>query len=152
MNTIRLRGKDGTALGKPVGTRGFITYELSELLDSVPVPTDWGPWRLDVEHLALYMDGNDYWVDLADCLTSARVLDKVIQISGKAWADDALIAGLIRALDDVLDPQANLCPFGASKRLGKRRVGERASDAEATRAEGFRVYPELQDTTAAATS
>ena len=30
-------------------------------------------------------------------------------VGGKPWADDACLAGLVRAIDDLLQPQAYLC-------------------------------------------
>jgi hypothetical protein len=58
---------------------------------------------------------NHYEIDLADCTTSAKVLDWIIQIEGKAWADPMCLAGLIRAFNDILDPQTNLCSGGHGK-------------------------------------
>jgi hypothetical protein len=50
------------------------------------------------------------------------VLDWIIQVAEKTWADDATVAGLVRALDDVLHPQAHLCSMGASKTLDRRKI------------------------------
>src|SRR2546430_3946028 len=38
-------------------------------------------------------------------------------VGGKPWADDAYLAGLVRAIDDLLQPQAYLCSMGADRRL-----------------------------------
>lgn len=141
---IRLRDADGKPLGKPFGSGWF--YNGGDILNSVPPPRDWGPWRLDTRTWVLYpVRPYRYEVDLEECLTSAAVLDRVMQIAGKAWADDELIAGLIRALDDVLSPQANLCPFGASRRIARAKARELARDAQEVRYEVLRVYPELAD-------
>jgi hypothetical protein len=86
---------------------------------------EWGPWNLDQESFVLWTaaGGYRYEVDLEECTTSARVLDRIIQLAGKEWARgdpaarNALIAGLVTALDDVLRPQATLCSFGQSRRL-----------------------------------
>lgn len=83
--------------------------------------TDWGPWMLYPPTLILVLEGH-YYVDLERCLTSAEVLDWLCQIAGKAWADDETLAGLVRAVDDVLDPQRCLCSFGTSKRITRRDV------------------------------
>lgn len=147
---IRLRDKDGNALGEsfPGGCYNggeLVAYNSDELAASVPVPSDWGPWRLDLESLVLYsVRPCHYEVDLERCLTSAEVLDRMAQVAQKSWADNALIAGLIRALCDVLHPQVNLCSFGADMRLDKARVRQQAQDAADVRDEGLRVYPELQ--------
>jgi hypothetical protein len=115
---------------------------LSELADQPRRRHEWGPWRLDPTTRVLYpVWPYRYEVDLDTCTTSAEVLDWILQIAGKAWAspehggldpthnpdgwtEDQIIAGLVRALDDVLHPQAHLCSSGQSKRLGKRRIAE----------------------------
>jgi hypothetical protein len=56
-----------------------------------------------------------YYVDLDDCDTAAEVLDWIAQISHKPWATDRVLADLVRALDDLLNFQAKLCPSGASR-------------------------------------
>lgn len=141
--TVRLRDKNGNPLGRPL--ESGIMYNGGELLDSVSPPSEWGPWRLDTGSYVLYaLRPYRYEVDLEKCLTSAGVLDCIMQIAGKAWADDELLAGLIRALDDVLNPQSNLCPGGTSKRITRARTRELARDAQDERDEGFRVYPELR--------
>src|SRR6266487_1772983 len=94
--------------------------ELTEFLAEPDEPSDWGPWRLKTSTRELSVrvgKQHSYEVDLDDCTTSAQVLDWMMQVAGKSWADDATIAGLVRALDDVLRPQANLCSGGRSKEL-----------------------------------
>jgi hypothetical protein len=90
--------------------------------------SDWGPWHLDHNTRVLYVEesnGYRYEVDLDDCLSSAQVLDWICQIAGKTWADDTTLAGLVRAIDDVLTPQAHLCSSGQDKRITERQVAER---------------------------
>lgn len=91
--------------------------ELFALTDAA----DWGPWRLYPSTLVLVhidADGYEgYEVDLEDCLTPGEVCDWIFQIAGKGWADDRTVAGLVRVLDEVLEPQANLCSFGGSKAM-----------------------------------
>ena len=65
----------------------------------------WGRWRLNPDVLTLDLDDNRYEVDLEQCLTSAQVLDWTCQVAGKTWADDQTLAGLVRAIDDILHPQ-----------------------------------------------
>ena len=89
---------------------------------------DWGPWVLDAGTLPVSLDHDFYEVDLERCLTSAQVLDVVAQVAGKVWADDATLAGLVRALVDVLHPQAHLCSSGQSKQLTVAQVRTRACD------------------------
>ena len=78
-----------------------------------------GGWRFiaDARVLELH-DAEGRWfyeVDLERCRTSAEVLDWIIQVSQKTWATDARLAGLVRALDEILNPQATLCSFGKER-------------------------------------
>jgi hypothetical protein len=68
----------------------------------------WGPWQLN--RSVLVLEAHGYEVDLERCLTSGAVLDWIVQVAGKTWADNATLAGLVRALTEVLNPQKNLCP------------------------------------------
>lgn len=110
-------------------------------LRRAPRPS-WGPWKLDPETFELYTDpasvGYSYAVDLETCTTSAEVLDWIFQINTKQWAPDdhgnaIIVAGLIRALRDLLDPQAHLCSSGLSKRLTKANIRRRTAQYAATR-------------------
>ena len=74
----------------------------------------WAPWQLDAKDRSL-CEPDGYYVDLEDCTTSAHLLDWIFQVARKSWADDRAIAGLVRALDDVLHPQAHLCSSGVSR-------------------------------------
>jgi len=64
------------------------------------------------------------------------VLDWIFQIWGHDF-DGQLIPGLLRAIRDILDPQANLCSWGENKRLTKaaiRRMVTRVADCPGNRA------------------
>lgn len=50
------------------------------------------------------------------------MLDIIMQIVGKTWADDAALAGLVHALDDILAPQENICSWGKDTPISKRTV------------------------------
>lgn len=80
---------------------------------------NWGPWQLDATACVLYARQpyryTRYEIDLETCTTSAETLDRICQIADETWADDATLAGLIRALSDVLHPQGGLCPSCANK-------------------------------------
>ncbi len=89
----------------------------------------WGPWRLDRTQRTLWTraGGYRYDVDLDSCTNSAQVLDWICQIAAKTWGrtearHNAITAGLVNALADVLHPQANLCSFGFGRRLGAARI------------------------------
>jgi hypothetical protein len=82
---------------------------------------NWGGWQLDKKALELsypaYPGGGTYPVDLERFTSSAEVLNTIIQVAGKRWATDTCLAGLVHALDDLLQPQAMLCSGGGDKRF-----------------------------------
>jgi hypothetical protein len=83
----------------------------------------WDIWRLDPRNYTLVAGSwQRYYVDLERCLTSAQMLDWIIQVAGKTWATADVLAGLVHALDEVLRPQARLCSLGSSKTLTARQV------------------------------
>lgn len=74
------------------------------------------PWRYDEKNFLLVLDKPSYGIRLAECRTSAEVLDWIAQVGGKVgWGDD-VVAGLVRALDMLFHLQASLC--GQGKELG----------------------------------
>lgn len=111
--------------GEPV-TRRIKLTPASEI-EFEPYRNQWGPWKLDPEEYALYVEPGDYLgqkydIDLESCVSSAEVCDWIVQVSRKTWADAETVAGLVCALDDLLYPQANLCPWGQSRRLSKAKI------------------------------
>lgn len=101
---------------------------LAELLAEPPRRGDWGPWLLDEASHVLHLPSDLYWVDLTTCLTSAAALDWIFQLAGKAWVDDRTLAGLVRALDDLLHPQATLCSHGIGKAMTPAEVRARVAE------------------------
>jgi hypothetical protein len=81
-------------------------------------PADWGPWQLDGDdlvHLTSPLDRQDgYAIDLTTCTTAGEVLDWILQVGKKPWADGPVMVGLTRALNDLIDPQRHLCTGGAN--------------------------------------
>ncbi len=76
-------------------------------------PATWGPWKLTNRKLVYGSTRNPrYVVHLAGDWTSARVLDVVTQVARKRFATDRVLAGLVRALVQILDAQSRLCPSG----------------------------------------
>ena len=137
-SAITLRRADG----KPVG-RGF-----AEMAMAVPVPSDWGPWRLEADGSPQLIHGSgqgDYYVSLGSCTSSAEVLDRIIQVAEKTWADNATTGALITALDDILRPQSTLCSAGQPKTTTTAEINERAQAAQATRVLGFQLYPQAAE-------
>jgi hypothetical protein len=84
----------------------------------------WNGWRREGNTLGYpeYRNGGMYPVDLERFTASSVVLDFIMQVAGKSWATDKCLAGLVRALDDILDPQANLCSGGGDRRLATARL------------------------------
>lgn len=107
---------------------------LGELLAEPDRRSDWGPWQLDADTPALYIPrtpepGDDlYWLPLDSCVTSAAVLDWIFQVNAKTWATVEIRAGLLNALDDVLDPQSTICSFGQGSALPVDEIRARAAD------------------------
>jgi hypothetical protein len=90
--------------------------------EDVPPPADgdwWGPWRYNAKTLVLeYYDEDGkfgYEVDLERCNSSAEVLDWIFQLETKNWCGYEYLGQLVRALGDLLDPQANICSGGEDK-------------------------------------
>jgi hypothetical protein len=64
---------------------------------------------------------------LLSCTTTARMLDKIMQVAHMCVtfkAGDQPLLGLIAAFEDIFFPQVNLCTEGGSKRLTKRQIRE----------------------------
>jgi hypothetical protein len=80
----------------------------------------WAGWSLDRAKYTLSCRG--YEVDLEECTTSAEMLDWIMQVAGKSWATPEIVAGLVQAFADILDPQRHLCSGGASRLLTESRI------------------------------
>jgi hypothetical protein len=78
----------------------------------------YGTWQYDPDTmlLSLERDGKSlYEVPLYECSTSAVALDWIMQVTMKTWATDADLAGLLRAIRAVINPQAHLCGSGVER-------------------------------------
>ena len=92
-----------------------------------PDPSGWNGWELEAGHLnyPAYLGGGCYPIDLEDrAQSSGRMLDIIMQVANKGWATDACIAGLVRALNEIINPQAHLCSGGGNKRLTTEKIKE----------------------------
>lgn len=84
---------------------------------------DWGPWRLRRNTRELYLDSEahvdcqHYTIQLDGLDRSAELLDFICQVAAKTWADADTVAGLVWALSDILDPQANICSWGKDRTI-----------------------------------
>ena len=65
--------------------------------------------------------GGDYEVDLEDMDCSAAVLDWIVQVSKKSWADRALVGELVESIDEILDLQGTYCSDGIEQRVPPSR-------------------------------
>jgi hypothetical protein len=90
----------------------------------------WNGWRLQGFCLAYHHPrrSGEYTIDVERFTTSAAVLDMVCQVAKKTWATGDCIHGLVRAINDIFNPQGSLCSFGIGKEMPlsdvKRRVAE----------------------------
>lgn len=94
-------------------------------------PIRWRGWRLLPDVPALEYNGDEiqgYRVDLDRMDTSAEALDWIFQIFGKPWDGgvDAFL-GFVTAVDDVLDPQGNLCSHGVDRPFTPQRLRTRVA-------------------------
>jgi hypothetical protein len=93
-------------------------------------PERWGPWEIHCNGFegvpwALYHPGHGYVIGLNHLCRSSVVLDLIHQVAKKQWADDTCLAGLVRALCDILDPQGNLCGGGKDKHFPTESITKR---------------------------
>jgi hypothetical protein len=103
-----------------VSEREIRVLRLSEIMQAAerfaPLPDEgtpgWGPWRLDPDALVLIcLDEHGYWqyeLDLEALHGASRMLDMIAQVAMKTWATHEIIGGLVQALDDVFELQANV--------------------------------------------
>ena len=67
------------------------------------------PWKFNERDLTLSYGSprERYYVKLKECDTSTGMLDWIMQVAGKTWADDHVLASLVRDLNHLLNPQGN---------------------------------------------
>ena len=78
--------------------------------------TQWGIWRLEKYNWTLVHtgEGKGYEIDLEKMNTTGQMLDWIFQMSKKAWVTRQDIGDLVKALDDIFDPQRNLCSLATN--------------------------------------
>jgi hypothetical protein len=86
--------------------------------------SEWNGWHL-LPTGELCHEEASYPIDVEQFTHSAKALDMIMQIATKTWATDAVLAGLVRAIHDVVEPQATLCSFGSDKFLAKAKIMKR---------------------------
>jgi hypothetical protein len=77
----------------------------------------WGNWQYDAKVMVLTYLPEDYEIDLEQCTTSAKTMDRIFQLCNKTWLSAKDGGDMLQALNDLLDPQANLCSFGQDKKF-----------------------------------
>jgi hypothetical protein len=63
---------------------------------------EWGRWKFNKKNLTLTHGHIRYEIGLEGCITSAKVLDWVLQLHGKIWMNDEDCRNLIEALPVLL--------------------------------------------------
>jgi hypothetical protein len=89
--------------------------------------TIWGRWTLHENGTLTHEHDGSYEIDLEKCVTPAKVLDWIAQISMKKWATREDVGYLVQAMDSILRLQSNLCPGGKSKRLSPKSIMDRVA-------------------------
>ena len=103
--------------------RTSATISADELRDTFPPSFpqhghNWGNWFFDAERLTLDYRPNGRWsyeIDLERCQDGAHLCDWIFQVLGRCPAKDML--DMLRALNTLLRPQANVCSCGQNKRI-----------------------------------
>ena len=80
-----------------------------------------GPWRYKRSNLTLVHD-RGYEVDLERCTDSAHILDWIAQIAVKQVHSDEDLGHFVRALNELLRLQQNVCGQGINKTIDPKRV------------------------------
>jgi hypothetical protein len=94
--------------------------------------SDWGGWRLEgLERVyPAYPGRGVYPIDIERFTSSAQMLDMILQVVGKTWATNDCVAGLVHALDYLLQPQATLCSGGSNKTLTVAQIRKYVKNSE----------------------
>jgi hypothetical protein len=94
----------------------------------------WYGWRLNPAELTLTLVDSTDWptypLRLLRCDQPAQMLDWLIQVSGKSWPQydmEKVTVGLLRALDDIFEPQSTMCSFGQNRTLTEQQIRDRVA-------------------------
>lgn len=83
---------------------------------------NFGDWRYDARRLVLIFEPAGYEIDLESMTTPAAVLHWVAQVRRKTWSTPAVVGYLVRAVDELLGLQQNLCPGGEAAACDPREI------------------------------
>jgi hypothetical protein len=97
-------------------------YRLSEILEPIAVRDDYGHWHLDRDAQTLTLSADsparyEYVINLAELNTSGEMLDLIMQVANKTWATAEMLGTLVEALNDIFEPQVNLCSWGEQRTI-----------------------------------
>ena len=86
----------------------------------------WNGWRVEDGMLfySAYVGGGEYPISLQHLTTSAEMLDAIMQVAKQPWATDHCLAGSVRALNEMFQPQAWLCSDGDDKTMSEEKTAE----------------------------
>jgi hypothetical protein len=84
----------------------------------------WGDWKYRRSNYTLTYEPWNYEIDLEGIKRSSQILDWVFQIQTKTWATPQVLADLLEALRELLDPQANYCPSGMDRQTSAKEAVE----------------------------
>ena len=72
---------------------------------------NWDGWQLETNYLTLRHDTHpDYSIDLATIKTCPAMLSWIFHVNAKTYLQSHT-GGLINAINDILEPMRNYCPF-----------------------------------------
>lgn len=88
----------------------------------------WGKWKLNPKNRTIFLERDGEWIyefDLDHGRNSAEVLDFIFQVVKKPWITTEEMFDLLHAIDDVLDPQGQLCSFGKNSPINPKENMEK---------------------------
>lgn len=85
-----------------------------------PAHNDWGPWWIDVPACCLYLTEPRYEIDLERLVSKTAILGQISHMADKGWMDDAKLAGLTRAMNDLFHPHWTGPDPGAAAEIRKQ--------------------------------
>ncbi len=69
-------------------------------------------WCFDEDLLLLTHVRTDYEIDLETCLTSAKILDWIMQIAAKTWVTRSTVGDLVEWFRLLMHPHGTVCSMG----------------------------------------
>jgi len=118
--------------GEPVSSQELGMYSLVK--PEVKIGYWWGSWKLGAQNaLFCYEPEGKYenpvfWIDLEKLSSSATVLNHVFEVVNKKWANAEVLANLLWALEDIFNPQRNICTGGTDQTFNAETYLENLQD------------------------